>query len=224
MHKLAFAAALLAALALTPAQGAPPAPTQTTAVPMKKDGGVYVVPVTLDGIVTVDCIVDSGASDVNIPAGVYRKLLRAGAIQQSDILGTQVYTLADGSDERGHVVRIRSLKVGGITVKDVTASIGGDEGSALLGQSFLERFRSWSLDNGRHALVLNGPPSDAPPRVASGLRPVPPPAHAGGGGDSGPATVAQVSSGHGGHVRHPPAPTTSQADSGDEAQSEPDGQ
>ncbi|MEJ0026412.1 MAG: retropepsin-like aspartic protease [Rhizomicrobium sp.] len=206
MFRHACAAALSAALALGAAQAAaPPAPVPTASIPMKKDGGVYVVPVTVNGLVTVDCIVDSGASDVNIPASVFRKLQHAGAIQQSDMLGTEDYTLADGSTERGRVVRIRTLKVGNIVVHDVNASIGGDESSALLGQSFLERFRSWSLDNGRHALVLNGPPSDPAPRVArGGNRPVPAP-HAGPADNSGPPTVAQISSGHGGHIRHPPA-------------------
>ncbi|MEJ0040983.1 MAG: retropepsin-like aspartic protease [Rhizomicrobium sp.] len=208
MFRHACAAALSAALALGAAQAAaPPAPVSTASVPMKKDGGVYVVPVTVNGLVTVDCIVDSGASDVNIPASVFRKLQRAGAIQQSDMLGTEDYTLADGSTERGRVVRIRTLKVGNIVVHDVNASIGGDESSALLGQSFLERFRSWSLDNGRHALVLNGPPNDPAPRVArGGNSPVPAP-HA--GPADGSPTVAQVSSGHGGHIRHPPPPTNS---------------
>ncbi|MEI9992623.1 MAG: retropepsin-like aspartic protease [Rhizomicrobium sp.] len=219
MFRHARAAALSAALALGAAQAAlaaaPPPAASTAAIPMKKDGGVYVVPVTVNGLVTIDCIVDSGASDVNIPAGVYRKLQRAGAIQQSDLLGTEDYTLADGSTEHGRVVRIRTLKVGNIVVHDVTASIGGDESSALLGQSFLERFRSWSLDNGRHALVLNGVPSEPAPRVArDGNRPVPAP-HAGPSDDSGAPTVAQISSGHGGHVRRPP-PKQNSGEAGDE--------
>jgi clan AA aspartic protease (TIGR02281 family) len=173
---------------------------------MTKDAGVYVVPVSVDGVVTFDCIVDSGASDVNIPEDAFRKLVRAGAIRQSDILGTEIYTLADGSNERGRIVRIRTLKVGNIVVHDVQASIGGTESSGLLGQSFLERFRSWSLDNVRHALVLSGTPGDAPPRVASGRGPEP--AGPRRPDDDGPATVAQVVSGNRpgrGQSRRPPS-------------------
>ena len=203
MIKQAWAAALAAALCFGVAEAAPtPPPASAAAVPMKKDGGVYVVPVSLNGVVTVDCIVDSGASDVNIPADVFRQLQRAGAVRQSDMVGVEEYTLADGSSERGRTFRIRSLKVGGIVVTNVLASIGGDGSSALLGQSFLERFRSWSLDNMRHTLVLNGQPTGAPVQVVrgSGAKPVapPPPASHGGGADDGPGTVAQVS-GHDGH-------------------------
>jgi aspartyl protease family protein len=157
--KLGLAAALLAI-----GVGASAATPPSTTVPMKKDGGVYVVPVSVNGTVTLDCIVDSGASDVNIPSGVFDRLVEAGTIKKEDILGSAVYTLANGSNERGRTVRLRSLKVGNIVVKDVVASVGGAQSSALLGQSFLERFTSWSLDNNRHVLLLAGLPS-APPEL-----------------------------------------------------------
>ena len=216
MIKQACAAAFAAALAFGTAEAAPPPPS-TAAIPMKKDGGVYVVPVSLNGIVTVDCIVDSGASDVNIPAGVLRKLVRAGAVRQSDMVGVEEYTLADGSTERGRTFRIRSLKVGNIVVTNVLASIGGDDSSALLGQSFLERFRSWSLDNMRHTLVLSGAPTAAPVLVVhGGDRPVasmPPPRTV--RDDDGGPTVAQIPSGHG-HIRRAPDTARAQDDDPDD--------
>jgi len=173
---------------------------------MKKDGGVYVVPVSLNGEVSIDCIVDSGASDVNIPENVFAKLVRAGSIRDSDVLGTRTYTLADGSTENGRVVRIKFLKVGGVIVNDVLASVGGNDDSALLGQSFLERFKSWALDNTRHTLVLVGLPSAAPapePPTRTARSPSRPDNIADGGG-----TVGQVSGRHGGeppprHVQSP---------------------
>ncbi|MBV9539996.1 MAG: retroviral-like aspartic protease family protein [Alphaproteobacteria bacterium] len=153
--------------AATPPQPAPPA-TQS-AIPMKKDGGVFVVPVSVNGIATFDCIVDSGASDVNIPTDVFRKLQRAGTVSEADFVGTQEYTLADGSTQRGRTYRVKALRVGNVTVNNVLVSVGGDSDSGLLGQSFLERFRSWSLNNTNHTLVLMGPPTGLP--VGSDHRP-----------------------------------------------------
>jgi hypothetical protein len=49
---------------------------------------------------------------------------------------------------------IRSLKVGNATLESVAASIAPVTGSLLLGQSFLGRFGSWSLDNTSHTLIL----------------------------------------------------------------------
>jgi clan AA aspartic protease (TIGR02281 family) len=207
------ALAVLLASASVAAPAHPAAAPVSATVPMKKDGGVYVVPVSVNGTVTIDCIVDSGASDVNIPADAFEDLLRQGAIDESDYLGTRVYTLADGSSERGRVVRIKSLKVGGVVVHNVIASVGADDSTALLGQSFLERFRTWSLDNTKHALVLVGPPSGAPsPPTVARRHPDGAPQVAGSGGDREPegATVAQVSGGHerpsGAHPARPHRP------------------
>ncbi len=50
--------------------------------------------------------------------------------------------------------RLRSLKVGGKLIEDVVAALAPAQGSLLLGQSFLERFKSWSIDNAKGILVL----------------------------------------------------------------------
>jgi predicted aspartyl protease len=81
-------------------------------------------------------------------------LRRKGTIQGSDIIGEQTYILADGSESKTFAFAIQSLKVGGIVIDNVTGSVAPQEGSLLLGQSFLERFKSWSIDNTKHVLVL----------------------------------------------------------------------
>jgi len=163
-----FAATLSWAVAGPAPASEAPAASSTTRIALRKDGGVYVVPVSMNGTVSMEFIVDSGATDVNIPAGVYQKMLKAGTIQESDALGFQSYKMADGTSERVPLIRIRALKIGNVVVKDVVASVAGEDAVALLGQSFLERFASWSVDNGGHALVLSGAPL-ASTRPASGL-------------------------------------------------------
>src|SRR5262249_10353954 len=66
-------------------------------VPLKRDGGVYVVGVLINRAITLDFIVDSGASDVLIPADVAMTLARAGTISSSDFIGDREYRLGDGS-------------------------------------------------------------------------------------------------------------------------------
>jgi clan AA aspartic protease (TIGR02281 family) len=192
---IVLAGALAASTPTLAATAPPPAAAVTAAVPMKKDGGVYVVPVNVNGVATFECIVDSGASDVNIPEDVFRKLQRAGSVTEADFVGTQEYTLADGSTSRGRTYRIKTLKVGNVVVHNIVASVGGDESSGLLGQSFLERFRSWSLNNTDHTLVLAGPPSNAP---IAGPKPTGP--VTGPHPSDGPVSVAQ------GGPSKPPAP------------------
>src|SRR5271166_6536593 len=124
-------------------------------VPMVPEGGTFVVPVRINDQITLKFVIDSGAADVSIPADVVMTLLRTGTITDADFLGTQKYRMADGSTVPSQQFVIRSLKVGDRTLNDVTGSIAPVEGSLLLGQSFLRRFKSWSIDNQREALILN---------------------------------------------------------------------
>jgi hypothetical protein len=121
---------------------------------MEKRGGVYVVPVRFNDVITLDAIVDSGASDLSIPADIVSTLIRAKTVTNEDFLGKQTYVLADGSKVPSQQFRIRSLKVGDKTLENVVASIASVNATILLGQSFLSRFKSWSVDNERHALIL----------------------------------------------------------------------
>lgn len=127
----------------------------TSTVPMQNVGGVYVVPVNMNNAVTINFVIDSGSSDVNIPADVVLTLMRTGTISESDFIGTKTYTLADGTTAPSATFQIESLKVGNLVLENVVASIGGINSPPLLGQSFLARFKSWSIDNGQHALVLS---------------------------------------------------------------------
>jgi hypothetical protein len=124
-------------------------------ISLQRQGGTLVVPVSINNVLTLNFVIDSGASDVSIPADVVLTLIRAGTIHDADFLGTKRYRLADGSTVPSSTFRIRSLKAGDREVANVTASIGKVEGGLLLGQSFLNRFKSWSIDNDRQVLLLN---------------------------------------------------------------------
>lgn len=134
-------------------------------VPLKREGGTYVVPVLINGKITLDFTVDSGAADVSIPADVFSTMVRTKTVAQSDLMGTQVYVLADGSEHSLQRFRIRSLKVGSLEVRNVIGSVSPSAGTLLLGQSFLSRIKSWSIDNERHVFVFNettlGPVAEA---------------------------------------------------------------
>ena len=129
-------------------------PIGETIVSMVADEGTFAVPATINGQLTLNFIVDSGAADVSIPADVVLTLRRTETITDSDFLGNQIYKLADGSTVPSQRFVIRSLKVGDKTFENVVGSIAPVAGSLLLGQSFLSRSKSWSIDNRRQALIL----------------------------------------------------------------------
>lgn len=128
--------------------------TQAEEIPLVKSGGVYSVPVLINGVITLHFIVDSGAAEVSIPVDVVSTLVRTGTIKKEDFLPGKTYSLADGSTLSSPRFVIRELDVGGQKIKNVPGSIAPMSGPLLLGQSFLERVDSWALDNTRHVLVI----------------------------------------------------------------------
>jgi predicted aspartyl protease len=112
------------------------------------------VAIEINGAMTLEFGLDSGAADVSIPLDVFSTLKRTRTIKDTDILGKQTYILADGSKSQSITFRIRSLKVGDHVVENVTGSVAPAGGTLLLGQSFLGRLKSWSIDNAAEKLML----------------------------------------------------------------------
>ena len=123
-------------------------------VPLVKVGGVYQLPVEINGVLTLQFVLDSGATDVLLPADVVLTLLRTETIKESDFLPGKTYTLADGSTVNSTRFLLRSLKIGNRRVTNVAASIGPVSSTLLLGQSFLEKLGTWGMDSQRHVLTL----------------------------------------------------------------------
>lgn len=130
-------------------------PLSQNEVPLKKNsGGTLVVPVEINEAITLDFTLDSGATDVTIPADVFSTLKRKRTVQKDDIIGDQIYAYGDGSTLKSFSFTIKTLKVGGIIVEKVKSGYTREQGELLLGQSFLARFRSWSIDNNKKVLLL----------------------------------------------------------------------
>jgi hypothetical protein len=113
-----------------------PNPSSRMAVPLKQDGGIFVVPVEINGAITLEFGVDSGASDVSVPADVFSTLVRTHTIKDSDIIGERTYVLADGSKSRSVTFTIRSLKVGDKVVENVKGSVAPAQGTCYLANRF----------------------------------------------------------------------------------------
>ncbi|HEY2528245.1 MAG TPA: retropepsin-like aspartic protease [Xanthobacteraceae bacterium] len=124
-------------------------------IPLKVQGGTLLIPVIINGEITLNFTIDSGATDVTIPADVVITLARTGTVQKSDFIGKENFRLADGSIVPSPTFLIRSLKVGNYLLENVKATVVDARANLLLGQSFLSRFESWSIDNKRQVLLLN---------------------------------------------------------------------
>lgn len=152
------AAALALVLSVSPSAAAligDPASQAQQVIPVEARDGAYVVPVLINGVLTENFIIDSGSADVSIPAEVASTLERLGTISAGDFIGSKTYVLADGSRVPSQTYRISSLKIGDLVMQNVTVRIAAENSHFLLGQSFLSRLKSWSMDNDRRALIIN---------------------------------------------------------------------
>jgi clan AA aspartic protease (TIGR02281 family) len=126
----------------------------TDEVTIERHGNTYTVPVRINGTITLPFILDTGADELAIPADVALTLIRAGALTDSDFVGKGRYAMANGAEQLSDRVILREVQVGEHTVKNVTAVVNPSAGDPLLGQSFLSKFGTVTLDYKRLVLVL----------------------------------------------------------------------
>src|SRR5262249_56989054 len=107
----------------------------------------FTLPCLINKGIKLNFLVDGGRDDVAILADVVSTLLQTGTLQKTDFIGATTYTLADGSKVPSATFRIRSLTVNKIEIQNIKAGVTpAAAGELLLGQSFLSRFKSWSID------------------------------------------------------------------------------
>jgi hypothetical protein len=83
-------------------------------------------------------------------------MINEGTMQASDFIRNDVFTDANGNRASEPVYMLRSLTVGGVTVHDVPCIGGDDPHTFLLGQTFLAKLPSWSIDNKTGRFVIGG--------------------------------------------------------------------
>jgi clan AA aspartic protease (TIGR02281 family) len=165
-----------AAAAATPAP-APGGPVGPFDVTMKRKDGNLWVPVQINNVVTIDFVVDSGASDITLPRDVYQTLVRSGTLTKANFIGSAQFNIADGTAVQGLKFKLASLQVGNQVLTDVVASVmPSDAATPLLGLSFLSRFQSWTIDNNAGTFKLTPIPGSTTTTQVAGAAPQPLPA------------------------------------------------
>jgi len=127
----------------------------SNALPMTKSGGVYKIPVLINGVLKLDFIFDAGAADVSIPPDVALTLIRTGTVTDKDFLGTETYRFGNGSTAKSKVFLIKEIQLGNKKVNNVKASIANSvDAPLLLGQSVLNKFGKVTIDYNKGLIVF----------------------------------------------------------------------
>jgi predicted aspartyl protease len=153
---LLFGALLVAAM--HPAAAYQPRYATTTdgqiGVPLTKVQNSYMLTALLDSLSgrrTVNFVLDTGADLVCLPDAMVDDMIRRGELQQSKI-GFVRLRNADGHTQITRRFVLWEIDLDGYIIVDVPATDGG--AVPLLGQSFLNKFQSYQIDNARQVLVL----------------------------------------------------------------------
>ena len=116
---------------------------------------VYELPVTINNALTLNFVLDLGASDISISPDVFLVLVKSGSITESDYIGNQLYKFADGSSVKSKVFNLKKIKIGNIEIENVRASISNSiDAPLLLGQSALKKLGEYKIDNTRSILII----------------------------------------------------------------------
>ena len=126
-----------------------------TKVHMESEGGVYLVPINVNGL-DLKFIFDTGASSICISSAEAAVMVRQGKITEEDVLGQQQFQDATGGVSVGTIVLLRTVQIGDITLENVEASIVDNiQAPLLLGQTALAKFGKVTIDYNHNTIEFN---------------------------------------------------------------------
>lgn len=118
-------------------------------IQMEKDGGVYKVPCTVNGV-KMKFIFDTGASTVSMSQTMAQFLLDGEYLSVSDITGVGQSVVADGTIVNHASIVIRDIEIGGLHLKNIKATVLESQNSPLLlGQTAISELGRITIDGNK---------------------------------------------------------------------------
>ncbi len=119
---------------------------RVTEVPFTRESGIYKVKCDINGL-PLHFYFDTGAADVTISSVEAAFMLKNGYLTTKDLGGRQYYGTASGDVSEGTTVNLREVTFGGLTLKNVKASVvHSQRAPLLLGQTVLSRLGNIEID------------------------------------------------------------------------------
>lgn len=126
-----------------------------TKVAMESEGGVYLVPIRVNGL-DLKFIFDTGASSICISSLEAAVMARQGKITEDDLLGRARFQDATGEISVGTVINLKTVEIGGIVLHNVEATVVDNiSAPLLLGQTALAKFGKISIDYNEMIIEFN---------------------------------------------------------------------
>lgn len=123
---------------------------EVISIPYREINGVKTIPVKLNGV-SMDMIYDTGCSGVHMSLLELQTLYKNGKFSESDVIGSSLSQIADGSVVQNGVIILREIEIGGedgIVLPNVEASVSlNQEAPILLGNGALDKVAAVEVDN-----------------------------------------------------------------------------
>ena len=124
-------------------------------IDLTKSSGVYYLPVKLNGEISKNFILDSGAGDLLVSRKLGNALKNKGLISSKDFIQHKNYRDASGGINKLEVYNLRSVQVGDVIVRNVHCAISNKQNvELLLGQSVLEKLGNYEIDYNSNQLII----------------------------------------------------------------------
>ena len=119
-----------------------PAVAEETRVTIVGNGSIYFVTVKVNDTEKMNFMIDSGATWVMLTPEVFARL-------KPTVTGHRTTQVGDGTTHPVDIFNIPSMQIGDVRITDVGGAIIHDTTfpKLILGQSFLSRLKSWSINN-----------------------------------------------------------------------------
>lgn len=127
---------------------------KSSIVPLEKGDGVYYLTAKINDV-PMKFVFDTGASSISMSQTEAAFLYKQGTLTESDFEGVVNFQDARGDVSQGMVVKLRKVEIGNRVLHNVEASIVPNQNAPLLlGQTVLQKFGRFSIDNRNHQLIL----------------------------------------------------------------------
>lgn len=115
--------------------------------PILSDGNVYEVNVTLNNVLKLDMIFDTGASEVYFTPDIVMTLIKTKTITEDDLLEGGVFVDANGNVNKAIRFNLKSMLIGNTKIENIPCGVSKNvDGSNLLGLSALKKLGKFEFD------------------------------------------------------------------------------
>lgn len=123
--------------------------TAQVTIQMEKEGGVYKVPCTVNGV-KMKFIFDTGAATVSMSQTMAQFLLDGEYLSIGDIKGVGQSVVADGTIVNHAIVILRDIEIGGLHLKNIQATVLESQNAPLLlGQTAISELGRITIDGNK---------------------------------------------------------------------------